>query len=305
MSVNRAAQLLVERGLIGGRDAEDFVNKEEYDKYLANLANSARQEIAKIDNRLWSGWKSSSTNDRGQLLQVATAEELGGRLYEHKDLDRDQVIADADKNYKDIGGFKGVEAYVRAKWETSQYLLDEAGVHTLQLYRAINIREPPTYAITAQPIADDNGNVTASVWAVISSQGDSRQFDSKEKAEAYKAEQEALNQPPRVEPVKAAIGTNEAIYEKLPDLSVKRNGAASTSTHASVSNAWDGSSGRVVLRAEVPRTAVVSVPAYGINVHSEHEVVVAGTAWKAWDAWKGRAPEFEAVPLHKGEGIAA
>jgi hypothetical protein len=55
---------------------------------------------------------------------------------------------------------------------------------------------------------------------------------------------------------------------------------------------------RMVLRAEVPRTAVVSVPAYGVNVKSEQEVVVAGAAWKGWDAWSGRAPTFEEVPMH-------
>jgi hypothetical protein len=73
---------------------------------------------------------------------------------------------------------------------------------------------------------------------------------------------------------------------------------------STVSNNWDGDLNRVVLRASVPRTAAVSVPAYGINVHSEREVVVAGTAWKAWDAWQGRAPTFEQVPMGaNGTGI--
>jgi hypothetical protein len=42
---------------------------------------------------------------------------------------------------------------------------------------------------------------------------------------------------------------------------------------------------------------VVSVPAYGINIVGEHEVVVAGTAWKGWDAWKGAAPLHEQVKI--------
>jgi hypothetical protein len=33
---------------------------------------------------------------------------------------------------------------------------------------------------------------------------------------------------------------------------------------------------QVRLRGNIPRTAVISVPAYGINIHSEREVVVAG-----------------------------
>jgi len=43
----------------------------------------------------------------------------------------------------------------------------------------------------------------------------------------------------------------------------------------------------------------VSVPAYGDNVHSEQEVVIVGTAWRNWDAWSGRAPSFEEVPMGK------
>ncbi|HMF29120.1 MAG TPA: hypothetical protein VKE42_10140, partial [Candidatus Cybelea sp.] len=64
-------------------------------------------------------------------------------------------------------------------------------------------------------------------------------------------------------------------------------------------NGWGSDQNRVVLRAEVPRTAAISVPAYGVNVHGEHEVVVAGTAWKGWDAWQGTAPTFDEEPMKK------
>jgi hypothetical protein len=52
-----------------------------------------------------------------------------------------------------------------------------------------------------------------------------------------------------------------------------------------------------VLRAAVPRTSVISVPAYGQNVHSEHEVVLGGLAYRGWDAWSNKAPTHEAVPM--------
>jgi hypothetical protein len=61
----------------------------------------------------------------------------------------------------------------------------------------------------------------------------------------------------------------------------------------------------MVMRAEVPRTAVLSVPAYGVNVHSEHEVVVAGTAWRGWDAWSGKAPTFRDVPMDVSKRVEA
>jgi len=214
--------------------------------------------LARIDSRLWSGWKNSSTSQQGLLLQVATADELGGRLNEYtgarpygnekpaKTIDPEALRRDADAKYPEIGGYAGVKAYLRAKWETSQYMLDQAGIGELELYRAIGI--------------------------------------GKEKfTEAQKAILRSMQM----------VGN----YKKVPNLVVDRNGAASTSTNRSVCNNWGSDTDRVVLRTLVPRTAVVSVPAYGINIQSESEVVIAGTAWKSWDAWLGEAPLFSNVPM--------
>ena len=54
---------------------------------------------------------------------------------------------------------------------------------------------------------------------------------------------------------------------------------------------------RVVLRSSVPRTAVLSVPAFGQNMHGEREYTLLGTAWHNWDAWSRAAPEFDRVPM--------
>ena len=140
-------------------------------------------------------------------------------------------------------GFDVVRAYVRGKWETTQYLLDKAGKNSLVLFRGLN-------------------------------------------AEYAKAEGTAGT----------AQKTDVKGFTRLGDISLKRNGAASTSSDARVANDWDGHE-RVVLRIEVPRTAVIAVPAYGQNVYHEHETVVAGTAWKGWDVWAGKAPLPEAVPI--------
>src|SRR5262249_55301545 len=87
------------------------------------------------------------------------------------------------------------------------------------------------------------------------------------------------------------VHIGNSTFRYMPTLDVVRNGAASTTTDLSVANGWRaGHSTGIVLRAEVPRTAIVSVPAYGINVHGEKEVLVAGTAWRGWDAWAGKAP---------------
>jgi phage-related protein (TIGR01555 family) len=209
---------------------------------------NAKAAIKRLDRDLWTAWKASSTSSEGQLLQVATADELGGRLNPvtgrggSVKLDKDEQRLRAEKDYEGIGGYDAIKAYVRAKWETTQYLLDRAGMHELELYRGITLDDEPY----------------------------------------KKANEESVR---------------EGEYVKAPTLHIVRNGAASTTSNPSVANGWSDGDQRIVLRALMPRTAALSIPAYGINVKSEQEVVVAGTAWKKWDAWVRRAPEFSKVKM--------
>lgn len=233
--------------------------------------SATKQRVAEIDSALWSAWKGSSTSEFGILLQVATAEELGGRLNPKTatgiDVDASKELA--ERRYKDIGGYKGVLAYLRAKWETSQYLLDKAGQHELALYRGLDL---------ARTKKDE--------------------FDAAMKEKMARAKQMVTYNP---DPSYAS----DEKFTKLPTVRVDRNGAASTTTDIGVANGWAGArEGKITLRAVVPRTAAISIPAYGINVHGEHEVVVAGTAWKGWDAWAGKAPSLDKIPIGpKGSGI--
>jgi hypothetical protein len=215
------------------------------------LGSPSDNTIAWADSKLWRAWKESSTATDGMLLQVATAHELGGRLNTKTRavIDEHKMVEYANREYSGIGGFSGIKAYVRAKWEVTQFMLDKAGVKELKLYRGIEL-EP---------------KIITKVFALRA--------------------------------MESARVIGGQTY--LPTLDVKRNGAASTSIEASVSNGWLRDENRVVLRAQVPRTAALSVPAYGINVHGEREVVIAGTAFMGWDAWKGKAPEFEKVPLQQ------
>jgi hypothetical protein len=215
------------------------------------IAKPSREVMQRVDSSLWSAWKGSSTSTDGKLLQLATADELGGRLRTaHTTIDRAELTDYADKKYAGIGGYAGVKAYVRAKWETTQYLLDKAGVKELKLYRGISF-DPDTF----------------------------QKMFGASATRHYEAHQ-TING-----------------YEFMPTLPVERNGAASTTTDPKVANGWRTDANRVVVRADVPRTAAVSIPAYGINVQSEHEVVVAGTAFRGWDAWAKKAPTFDTVPL--------
>ena len=220
LSVQRADQIIKERG-------------------ITEPTNAA---LASAHTKLWTAWSDSSSTTDGQLLQVAVAEELGGRLRTGRNspIDTDMLKSYADKQYKNLGGYEGVKGYVRAKWEVTQYLLDKAGIKELQLFRSIEL--PPEQLATATE-----------------------------------------------EP--------QGKFTKLPGVAVVRNGAASTSVDPKVANKWGKGDTRVVLRALVPRTAAVSLPVYGLLPEDLKEVVIAGTAWKAWDAWRGEAPDFTTHPM--------
>ena len=229
MSIERASQLLVERGLM-------------------NDMASARAAIKNIDGELWRSWKDSSTTTDGMILQVAAAEELGGRLYEHDGLKKNQSIKDADRVYLKIGGFDGVKAYLRGKWETTQYLLDKANIQTMKVYR--NIEWNPPFM-------------------------GSKKNRIKAKLDKY--------------------SSSPSTFTRYPNAVISRNGCQSCTTSAGVANDWGGN---IVFRVVAPRTAALSIPAYGINIHTEHECVIAGTAWAAYDVWNKPAPTFENFPLN-------
>ena len=95
-------------------------------------------DVAEVDARLWRGWKSTSTGTEGHIIQLATAQELGGRE-RYEQAQEESIIASAKRICASIGGWEGAKALMRAKWETTQYMLDKAGIRTLQLYRGISL----------------------------------------------------------------------------------------------------------------------------------------------------------------------
>jgi GNAT superfamily N-acetyltransferase len=158
---------------------------------------------------------------------------------------REDIIKQTDRDLSTVGGYEGLKAMLRAKWETSQYLLHKAGIHQLDLYRGMGVS--------------------------------------------------GMQDEETIEVLAKGTGTG---FAKMPGLNLIRSGAASTTTDRGVANGWNGKGDtKITLRFRVPRTAVISLPAYGINVHGEHEVVIGGLAYKDWDVWKGQAPSFDAVPI--------
>lgn len=405
----RGAQLITERvGNAKWKPRDQFLGSDEDYKKLYEQPDSVGRkkdeawtarmlgELRSADLRLWSGWKGSSTNAEGRLLQVAAAEELGGRIRDAKPpkpddaafslaatvyhdpesteaqkndaqkvieaagmgvtsalvhayatkysatasfdekkaaqaiiedqkftapkeapvlateevngftrlpsiklekngaasttvsasvangwngttnnapqgINRKESIDYANKAYAAIGGYEGVKAAVRAKWETTQYLLDKADIPVVQAYRGINYdHKLDGAAKTGDFNAPSSGiQVTDAL--------------TKTNLANYKVGETLTTQSGKI--ITKVSETGGHINADQKDIGKWKYSEPQTMQR------------RVVLRTEVPRTAVVSIPAYGVNVKSEQEVVVVGTGWKGWDAWSGRAPTFEEVPM--------
>jgi hypothetical protein len=120
MSIMRAAEIMRERK----------VNTGSY---------SPESAAMKIDGNIWAGWKGSSTSSNGKLLQLGIADELHGRLNYNQIGDKFEIANLRGPGTKTAfpGGYEAVKAYLRAKWETTQWLLDNAGMQRLKLYRGL------------------------------------------------------------------------------------------------------------------------------------------------------------------------
>jgi hypothetical protein len=248
LATERAAQLFEERGIKFGSyfAADPSVDRAE------KLHEKNLIAVRAIDTRVWENWKGSSSSYQSQAFQLAAARELGGH---ERFSDTNEVLLEQTADTGFPGGMRGLQAYVRGQWETTQYLLEKSNHATTAAYRAVLLAKADLDSLPREYV-----EATPEHW-----------------------------------------GTGK--YTKLPTLTLERNGLASFTAKASVANGWNGvgtlpmNATRVVVRAEVPRTAVISVPVYGQNLHNEEELVVVGTAWKTWDAWLDRAPTRTAVPL--------
>lgn len=290
--------------LSGESSGEDYKKTQAIARYLQKEISAQEMEYRGIDGadsidqealaeKLWSAWKGSSTEPLGLLLQVATARELGGNIQEWpperlgKALDAAAQLSRYTGETRPTGfsgwtqeqkdkwhterGLKIAEAHVHGTWAASQHILDKAGMSELPTYRAIIL----------------------------------------EKADVAKEPQQdiEIGSGPRVSDRVSSLYTDN--YKKLTDIKILRNGAASTSTDVNLTNSWGGvgtshikEPQRVVLRIQAPKESIVSIPAFGQNVHSEQEIVLAGTNdWKAWDAWVGRAPPAERLTIKSVGGI--
>jgi hypothetical protein len=268
-----------------------------------------------VADRVWEEWKGSSTSDLGLALQLATAKELGGvhrltademntarhaagglwneglhprdangrfvgSITHDEAVKQGRVVGEgatagvamslrrlSDGTYIERSeteriGMDVLQAYVRAQWEASQFVLAKEGAERVPVYRGLML-----------PGAD---------------------------VAAAKKESVHIEFPTSPPTSDYTFGD----FERLTDVSLQRSGAQSATSTRSVANSWNGvgmrphDAQRVVLRIDAPRTAVLSLPVFGVNLQSEREVVLAGTrgTWR-WDAWVNRAPSFASHPV--------
>jgi hypothetical protein len=213
------------------------------------------------DLKLTRNGAASFTTDR------SVANNWGGTSnYATRGINREDVIAKANEEYKAIGGYEGVKAAIRAKWETTQYMLDKADKPSLELYRGINMPHLTGKESVGTFNPPSSGKVT-------------------------------LLNGGEVDLANATVGTQYHIASGKTITKVSEDPQYKTQLGKWQYGEPERPTNRVVIRAEVPRTAVLSVPAYGVNVHSEHEVVVTGTAWHHWDAYSERAPDAADIPV--------
>jgi hypothetical protein len=256
------------------RYLQDKITSQELE--ARGIVNHDGVDTKKVASLLWERWKGSSTSGQGLLLQHAAAEELGG-LKQKWDEKQEESIRKAaiDLSEKHDGGYGG---------------------HNTPKPDGTSMTENDHYARGIEIAkAHVHGTWAASQWAM-----EKAGMESLPVYRGLMLEKSLINKEPKEEVAGKYMG-----YTKLPELELLRNGAASATSDPSTANGWGGVGTshlvepvRVVMRVDVPRESILSLPAFGQNVHNEQEVVIVGGKWKAWDAWLNRAPdEQEAVPI--------
>lgn len=150
----RFEQLLKERSVPTGAGAYD----------AAPTAES-------ISASVWDAWKSKSDSSGGLALQLAVQRELGGvsRLSADQEQQAQNWAASRFGYAPGSGtgvielGMARLQAYVRAQWETTQFILRKAGASDFTAYRAVYL---PNDTIEAHDQKEYVGNAGRSYFAI-------------------------------------------------------------------------------------------------------------------------------------------
>lgn len=148
----RTAQLFEERGIELGPKSSYATSAKTEEERAVVAAFRDRQDRLTQAERLarmtWEEWKDSSTSPVGLALQLAAAKELGG-VHRMSASEVAQAEA-ASSRLTPLGGdgMPMMQAYVRAQWETTQFVMQKAGQEEVQVYRGLML---PKTMIEATP----------------------------------------------------------------------------------------------------------------------------------------------------------
>lgn len=223
----------------------------------------------------WESWKGDSHNTIGMALQLAVAREFPGGVHQLTDAEVKQATRGADSlfgtrtagEYATDGssapvpnsGMARLQAYVRAQWEASQYVLGKAGVHDVQTYRALMLPKSklPDTTSTVRPVGDYNG------W--------DNAFDKLDNLTLLRN------------------GAQSATMTR--DIANGWNGAG-------IKNVYGGQRVVLRVSAPKTSVLSLPVFGQNEQNEQEIVLMGVKDKWK-WDAWKGKAPTFKSVPLTK------
>lgn len=94
-----------------------------------------------VGRTLWGAWKNDSNSGLALALQEAAIEEFGANnhLTPHQQETAEGALAWVTDQ---MNGREVAKTYLRALWETNQFLLDKAGQKEVRLYRAVVLPKP-------------------------------------------------------------------------------------------------------------------------------------------------------------------
>lgn len=268
------------------------------------LHNATDEQVSAVTSTIWEGWIQSSQSPQGLLFQQAVSEELGGHLQKFTDRQMRDIRNAAKSLSEDVGSYIPVQTYY-TNWQGDtvfyKYPVAEVKNWDRSLYKD---RLEVGLEIAKAHVAATWG---ATQYVMEKAGVDQFPLYRGLVLDASRLENERVVEIKSSHDKKDTNDTSPDItYQRLPDVSLLRNGASSSAANkvgCDVANNWNGvgnttpSDGeRIVLRIDAPRTSYVSIPAYGKNKHHENEVVLAGTKWNHWEAYLNKAPYVEDIP---------
>lgn len=129
--------------LVGASNTEKqaLLNAEEWAQTQSEKAGNLTSE--QLIGSIWTAWKRESSDGLGASLQLAAARELGG----HHRMTPEEV-AKAEAEAESYGGMATLQAYVRAQWEVTQFVLQKAKKDHISVYRGLML---PGEKVNATP----------------------------------------------------------------------------------------------------------------------------------------------------------